>query len=581
MLRKRWRVMLGFVGIALAAAATFVALATPEYKASAQLFVSANDIGDLASNLQQGAQFSQDRVQSYAAIINSADITDPVAARLKVGLTGKEISKEITADAPANTVLVNVHVTDTSPRRAQLIANAVSSQFAAYAGNLEATADNATSPVKVTVVKQAELPTTPVSPKVGLDLVLGLLVGLLLGGGGAVLREVLDNSVKTTEDVQATTGRTAIGVIAFDPDAKEHPLVVIEDLHGTRAEAFRQLRTNLQFVDVDTPLRSIVCTSSVPGEGKTTTICNLAITLAHTGMRVLLMEADLRRPRVGQYMGLDNSVGLTSVLVGAVGFDDAVQHWGPEGLLDVLPSGPTPPNPSELLGSRGMADLLHSLEAHYDIVLLDAPPLLPVTDAAVLAVETSGAVLIVHHGKTRREQLENSAQALAAVGARILGTVMNFAPRKGPEAYYYGYGYSYRQTEQKPRASRRSGVSSAPEPSSPPGPFAPYAAPAGDGLNGRETPEAGTATTPEVPTSEATAPEGTTPEVPTPEVPTPEVPTSAPAWPNGPALPPEPDRSTARIGPAQGEGPLNEAPTQLPLPPHVPRSDEWGPPRQP
>jgi non-specific protein-tyrosine kinase len=187
----------------------------------------------------------------------------------------------------------------------------------------------------------------------------------------------------------------------------------------------------------------------VPGEGKTTTICNLAITLAHTGMRVLLMEADLRRPRVGLYMGLDSSVGLTSILIGAADFDETVQHWGSERLLDVLPSGPTPPNPSELLGSRGMADLLHSLENRYDIVLLDAPPLLPVTDAAVLAVETSGAVLVVHHGKTRREQLENSAQALAAVGAKVLGTVINFAPRKGPESYYYGYAYSYRPTEKK------------------------------------------------------------------------------------------------------------------------------------
>lgn len=447
MLRKRWRLTLGFLAIALAVAATFVTLATPTYEASAQLFVSANDTGGLASGLQQGAQFSQDRVQSYADIIDSPHITDPVAARLKIGLTGKEISKKVSADAPLNTVLVNVHVRDTSPARAQLIANAVSSEFAAYAGNLEAATDNATSPVKVTVVKDAELPTSPVSPKVSLDLGLGLLVGLILGGGAAVLRETLDSSVKTTEDVQDATGRTTIGVIAFDPSAKDHPLVVIEDLHGTRAEAFRQLRTNLQFVDVDTPLRSIVCTSSVPGEGKTTTICNLAITLAHTGMRVLLMEADLRRPRVGMYMGIDATVGLTSVLIGAVGFEDAVQRWGPGALLDILPSGPTPPNPSELLGSRGMADLLRSLELKYDVVLLDAPPLLPVTDAAVLAVETSGAVLVVHHGKTRLEQLENSAQALSAVGARILGTVINFAPHKGPEAHYYGYAYSYRNAD--------------------------------------------------------------------------------------------------------------------------------------
>lgn len=450
LLRKRVWMVAASTLVALAGAAAIVLLSTPKYEATTQLFVSANDTGSLASDLQQGSQFSQSRVQSYAEIVNTEQITDPVAAQLNAGLTGKQISKEISATAPLNTVLLNVHVTDTSPARAQRIANAVSQQFATYAAELEASAGGKTPPIKVTVVKPATLPTTPVSPKVALDLGLGLLIGLGFGIGGAVVRETLDNTVKTGDDVQEATDRPTIGVIAFDPDAKTHPLVVIDDLHGTRAEAFRQLRTNLQFVDVDTPLRSIVCTSSVPGEGKTTTICNLAITLAHTGMRVLLMEADLRRPRVGLYMGLDSAVGLTSVLIGAVSFDDAVQHWGPEGLLDILPSGPTPPNPSELLGSRGMADLLRSLEQRYDIVLLDAPPLLPVTDAAVLAVETSGAVLVVHHGKTRREQLENSAVALSAVGARILGTVINFAPRKGPEAYYYGYAYSYRKTDEQP-----------------------------------------------------------------------------------------------------------------------------------
>ena len=455
-LRKRWLVVVGGVTAALVIAGAIAWLSTPKYRATTQLFVSANDTGGLASNLQSGAQFSQDRVQSYADIIDSRQITDPVAARLRVGLSGKKISKEISADAPLNTVLVNVHITDTSAARARLIANAVSEQFVNYAANLEATAGDKTPPVKVSLVKQAELPTSPVSPNKPLDIGLGLLVGLALGVGGAVLRETLDNTVKTPSDVQRATDRPAIGVIAFDPDAKAHPLIVTQHPHSRRAEAFRQLRTNLQFVDIDTELKSIVVTSSVPNEGKTTTVANLAITLAQTGSKVLLIEADLRRPRLAQYLGLDGSVGLTSVLVGATSALEATQRWGESG-LSVLASGPLPPNPSELLSSNAMRQLIKRLEARFDLILIDAPPLLPVTDAAVLSAVTSGALLIARYGTTKRDQLARSAEALLdGVGARILGCVINMTPKRGPDAYYYGYAYSYRDRGNPGRGTRAS-----------------------------------------------------------------------------------------------------------------------------
>jgi non-specific protein-tyrosine kinase len=443
--RKRLLIVLSCAVLGLGAAGALVWLATPKYEATAQLFVSANDTGGgLATDLQQGAQFSQDRVQSYAAIINTRQITDPVAHRLQVGLTGEEISKEIQADAPLNTVLVNLHVTDISAKRAQHIANAVANQFANYAAFLEASADDTHPPVKVTVVKEATLPTSPTSPKVGLSVALGLIIGLVVGIAGGILRETLDNTVKTPDDVQRATDRPAIGVIAFDPDAKAHPLIVTQHPHSRRAEAFRQLRTNLQFVDIDTELKSIVVTSSVPNEGKTTTVSNLAITLAQAGSKVLLIEADLRRPRLAKYLGLDGSVGLTSVLVGATSALEATQRWGESG-LSVLPSGPLPPNPSELLSSNAMRQLIKRLEARFDLILIDAPPLLPVTDAAVLSAATSGALLIARYGSTKREQLARSAEALLdGVGARILGCVINMTPKRGPDAYYYGYAYSYR-----------------------------------------------------------------------------------------------------------------------------------------
>jgi capsular exopolysaccharide synthesis family protein len=460
LIRKRWLLIAVCTLIGVGVSAASIWRATPQYQASAQLFVAAKDSGDL-STLAQGGQFTQQRVQSYAEIVDSPQVTGPVAAQLGGGLSALQIAHEVSASAPLNTVLVNVHVTDPSAARAQALANAVSEQFATYAAQLETTPGGAASPVKVTVVKHALLPTSPVSPKKALDLILGLLVGLAIGIGAAVLRESLDTSVKTGDDIQEIGGRGTIGVIGFDSDAKKHPLVVAHGAHPSRSEAFRQLRTNLQFVDVDAPPRSIVFTSSVPGEGKTTTVCNLSITLAQAGTSVLLIEADLRRPRASNYLGLTDSVGLTNVLAGSVRLGDVTQRWGDLD-LHVLPAGPTPPNPSELLGSRGMADLLAQAEVDYDLVLLDAPPLLPVTDAAVLAAQASGAVVIVRHGKTHGEQLRRSVEALESVNAKLLGCILNMTPTRGPDAYHYGYSY---QTSDRPRHRSTPNVS-APEASS-------------------------------------------------------------------------------------------------------------------
>jgi capsular exopolysaccharide synthesis family protein len=184
----------------------------------------------------------------------------------------------------------------------------------------------------------------------------------------------------------------------------------------------------------------------VPGEGKTTTTVNLAISLAQAGQRVIVVEGDLRRPQLASYLGLEGAVGLTSVLIGRASLDEALQPWGEAG-LQVLAGGPTPPNPSELLGSHGMHELLRTREGRADLVLLDSPPLLPVTDAALLSMVASGAVLVVRADRTRREQA-HALDSLEAVGARVLGAVLNMAPTRGPDAYQYNY---------RPRAGAASG----------------------------------------------------------------------------------------------------------------------------
>jgi capsular exopolysaccharide synthesis family protein len=202
------------------------------------------------------------------------------------------------------------------------------------------------------------------------------------------------------------------------------------------------VRTNLQFVDVDHPIKLIVVTSSIAAEGKSTTATNLAVVFAETGSRVLLIEADLRRPRVSDYLGLERAVGLTNVLAGQVSIDEVLQRWGTDGLT-VLPCGSIPPNPSELLGSQNMVDLLTGLRQRFDTIIIDTPPLLPVTDAAVASVLADGVVVVVRYGRTNRAQLAAAVRSLESVDARVLGCVLNMQPAKQAEGRgrYDGYGY--------------------------------------------------------------------------------------------------------------------------------------------
>jgi capsular exopolysaccharide synthesis family protein len=252
---------------------------------------------------------------------------------------------------------------------------------------------------------------------------------------------VLDNRVRNARDIEALTDRPLIGAIPFDPKAKERPLILEADPHNTRSESFRALRTNLQFLEMDGG-HSFVITSSLPSEGKSTTTLNLALALADAGKRVALIDCDLRKPKVAEYLGTEGGAGLTDVLIGRARVADVMLPWGKRPLY-VLPAGKVPPNPSELLGSKQMGQLLDALAKEFDIVLCDAPPLLPVTDAAILARSTSGAIVVVSAGRTTTNQLGGALDALETVGAKVAGMVLSMVPVRGPDAYGYGYGYGY------------------------------------------------------------------------------------------------------------------------------------------
>jgi len=256
-----------------------------------------------------------------------------------------------------------------------------------------------------------------------------------------MLRRLLDNRIGTNRDIALITDVPVIGAVTYDAKAAERPLIVHVDPRSPRAESFRALRTNLQFVDIEGS-HSFLVTSSVPAEGKSTTAVNLAIALADAGSRVVIVDADLRRSKVSSYMDIEGGAGLTDVLIGRVELEQVLQRWG-SGELHVLPAGKVPPNPSELLGSNVMAELIRKLENDFDVVIFDAPPLLAVTDAAVLAKRLGSVIMVVAANRTTRNQLSGALAALEHVGGHVAGLVLSMVPLRGADAYGYGYGYGY------------------------------------------------------------------------------------------------------------------------------------------
>jgi capsular exopolysaccharide synthesis family protein len=330
------------------------------------------------------------------------------------------------------------------------MSQAVANSLISVVDSLEKPRTGGTSPVRLSVIKPATAPVAPSAPNTKLNLLLGLLVGLALGIAASILRTTMDSRIRGEADLRQVTDSPLLGAISFDQDATRKPLLTQAAPQSPRAESFRQLRTNLQFANVSGEAKTILVTSSVPGEGKSTTGTNLAIALAQAGQTVCLVDADLRRPMVNEYLGLDRNVGLTTALVGSGDVNDLLQPWGDEHLF-VLTSGQIPPNPSELLGSVEMKHLIERLEQAFDTVVIDAPPLLPVTDAAVLSQHVGGVVLVVGSQKLRRQDLEKSLSALEMVGANLLGVVLNRLPAKGPDAYsysYYGNDQEFQSAEQ-------------------------------------------------------------------------------------------------------------------------------------
>jgi capsular exopolysaccharide synthesis family protein len=427
-------------------------LTTPLYEAKTRLFVSTT-AGGSASDVYNGNLSSQDRVLSYTKLITGETLAQRTIDKLHLDMSADALQKRVIASSAPNTVLIDVAVRDPSPVRARDIADALSDEFVVMVSELETPPNGDTPNARVVVEQHASIRTEPVIPKTTRDVALGLALGVLLGIGFALLRDRFDNTVKDQQILEQITGAGLVANIPVDKHRKTDPAISFADDRSAIAEAFREFRTNLQFLEVDDPPRLLVVTSSVPSEGKSTTAINIALALAEAEHNVVLVDGDMRRPKLADYLDLIGSVGFSTVLSGGAALHEVLQKTKFPGLT-VLTSGALPPNPSELLGSLATKKVLSDLRSGFDYVIVDSSPLLPVTDAAILAAASDGVLVIGRFAKTKREQLAHAVGNLRNVEARILGAVFTMTPARRNASYKYGYyGYAERPPSSSPASS--------------------------------------------------------------------------------------------------------------------------------
>ncbi|MBP1135070.1 capsular exopolysaccharide synthesis family protein [Arthrobacter sp. PvP023] len=468
--RVYWKAIVAFTLLATLTAFGWTALQPKIYSSDSSGIVVTPGSDNVSLSLA-GDSLAKAKVKSYESVAKSRLVADRVIADLGLKTTADGLLGTVSVKVPLDTAEIRVTALSPDPATAQRVADAWVKGLAAQVEAIEtappaealaatgtdaasgtgATPDAGTpatasaSAVRVLPLGKAVLPTSPVSPNVKLTLALGALIGLALGVAYALVRRHLDRRIRNAAEIERLFDVPVIGTLPVDHrlDGKSTILEggYTAHLHGApagsaMAEALRELRTNLSFLDVDQPPRIIVVTSSMQSEGKSTVTANLAVTMAAAGENVVVVDGDLRRPTLVDVFNLVPGVGVTDVLTGTAELEDVLQPWGAMPNLSVLGSGRVPPNPSELLGSRAMKNMLNAL-AENAIVLIDAPPLLPVTDAAVLSRVADGAIVVIRTGRTTQEELGQSLGNMDKVRGRVLGAVLNYVPTSGADAYTY------------------------------------------------------------------------------------------------------------------------------------------------
>lgn len=433
LVQERWRTALLTSLLVLAAAAAAIWVQTPVYQASASVFVRTGASGDVFDRTE-ASDYAVQRITTYADLATSPLVLDPVIEALDLHTDADSLASVLTVQIPEDSLLLTISAEDTDPEQAARIANLVAASLRTEVSGLESV--SGPSPIHLTTVAPALPPEHPARPDLPLLLGLALLAAVAAGIAVALVRGTFDDRVRDPKDLAALTERPQLASI---PEARsgEPPFLPLDDVapQGRRAEALRGLRTTLRHLGLGTELRTLLVTSAVHGEGATSIALDLASTLAREGHRTLLIDADLRGTWTDHGLGLGHRDGLSTALRGGSAWTTLVQPTALEG-LSVLAGGPRPQNPGALLDSFRMTTLLRDAADRYDIVLIDAPPVLALSDSTTLAQQVSGTLLVAGSGRVRSVQLSLALRKLQLVDADALGIVLNRVPRGDLETYY-------------------------------------------------------------------------------------------------------------------------------------------------
>lgn len=434
-LRKLWWVIV--VAALLGGVATFgySSMQTPLYRATTSLIFALNQ-GDSAIDLNQGSAYTQSQMLSFAQLVPSSRVLGPVIEELDLDSTPAELARSIQVSIPQSTVTLRVTASTGDPKHSADLANAVAGQLIEVVQEVAPKDSDGVPSISADIFDDAVAPQYQFTPNKSRDALLGGVLGVLIGFAAVLFIRLVDTRVRNDEMLTQVSNAPVLGVVTKSSLLSSRGIAVARESLGHTAEEFRRIQSALTYANVSSRVRVLLVTSGSPGEGKSTIAVNLAMTLAAAGHSVLLIDADLRRPRAHEHAGIDGSIGLTGVLLDEVEFDTAKKRIA-DASLDVLPSGVVPPNPAEMLTSAPMVELVESASEAYDYVVIDSPPTLSVADANLLSPLVDGVILVVDASKTRSAALARSVKSLEAGGARILGTVLNRARRDRREGGYY------------------------------------------------------------------------------------------------------------------------------------------------
>ncbi|MBE0446820.1 MAG: polysaccharide biosynthesis tyrosine autokinase [Actinobacteria bacterium] len=409
---------------------------SPVYESSVQMMVSQGQVTSQTQPLIESYQatlLSERLTATFSQMLASRTLAERVIEKLDLALAPENLQKRIRAEAVKETQLIRFTITDANPNFTKKLADTYASEFVKMTDEVIPSS----ALINVRVVDQAAVPRLPVWPKPLSNLIQAFLIGLVLSTGFAFILSMLDVTIKETEDVEKLVSLPSLGQIPIS----KNPLL-LGNHNPIVAEAYRSLRTNLQYINFDQSIKSLIVSSPSLNEGKTTISFNLATVFAQAGYNVLLVDGDLRSPRLGRLFNESDERGLSNVLVSAVEVESAIQKAS-EDRLYYMKSGPTPPNPADLLGSERMTELLGKLEEDFNLVIIDCPPILAVADTPIVAVKADAVLLVSSFGKTKKGELVSAKDALNKVGARIIGFVVNGVEATSRRKFDYYYRKSH------------------------------------------------------------------------------------------------------------------------------------------